>query len=70
MKNNVDYTTNYCIICNKNIDPIIINEKLTYKDEFVKIEYIGHVAKCPYCGESIFSDECNKYNNLVLKFHH
>ena len=52
----------YCLICNENVNVIVQDVKKKYQDEHISIEYEGKVAKCPKCGEELFNDYVNKYN--------
>ena len=57
----------YCLVCNKNVNVIIHDVKKKYQDEYISIEYDGKVAKCPNCGEELFNDYVNKYNQNKIQ---
>lgn len=57
----------YCLLCQKYVDSIIDDKILKYKDDVIDIEYEGRIAKCPFCGEELFNDEVNKYNQNKIK---
>ena len=57
----------YCLMCNEDVNVIIHDVKKKYQDEYISIEYEGKVAKCPKCGEEIFNDYVNKYNQSKMQ---
>lgn len=57
----------YCLVCNENVNVIIHDVKKKYQDEYISIEYDGKVAKCPRCGEELFNDYVNKYNQNKIQ---
>ncbi|MBQ8293742.1 MAG: DUF4065 domain-containing protein [Bacilli bacterium] len=52
----------YCLICNKYVDSIILEKENEYKDDIMDIKYISKIAICPHCGEELFNDQVVKYN--------
>lgn len=52
----------YCLICNKYVDSIIMDKTKKYEDDLISIEYEGKVAKCPICGEELYNDDVIQYN--------
>ena len=57
----------YCLLCQKDVNLLIVDKKRKYQDEVMNIEYDGKVALCPYCKEEIYNDEVIKYNQDKIK---
>lgn len=67
MKKEKKYNKDFCLICNKYINPIIIEKNLIFNDNDIKIEYLGKEAICPHCNENIYDDDVVKYNQKEIK---
>ena len=57
----------YCLVCNKRVNAIIIDKRKKYIDDEITMEYEGKVAKCPVCGEELFNEYVNEYNQKKIK---
>jgi putative zinc finger/helix-turn-helix YgiT family protein len=57
----------YCLVCNKRVNAIIIDKRKKYIDDEIAMEYEGKVAKCPVCGEELFNEYVNEYNQKKIK---
>ncbi|MBQ3001214.1 MAG: DUF4065 domain-containing protein [Bacilli bacterium] len=59
-------TKDYCLLCNKHVESIIINKQLKYEDNMIDVEYEGKIAICPICGEELYNDDVIKYNQQKI----
>ncbi len=57
---------NYCLVCQKNVNPVIKETLLKYHDDQMDIEYIGQIALCKECGEELYNDDVNQYNQDMI----
>lgn len=52
----------YCLICKKNVIPLIMMKNKKFKNDEMDIEYEGKIAKCPICEEEVYDDDVIKYD--------
>lgn len=54
--------TDYCGICNRNVEYKIIDKEYEFDVNGIKVKYKGKTAICPLCGEELFVDEIEEEN--------
>lgn len=67
MEKKIEVSKCYCILCDKEVNPVIQFVAKKYKDDVMDIEYDGVKAICPVCQEELHSDDVFKYNQEQIK---
>ena len=67
MEKKIEVSKCYCILCDKEVNPVIQFVTKKYKDDVMDIEYDGVKAICPVCQEELHSDDVFNYNQKQIK---